>query len=147
MTGRPLQGMASAVPRPDTETRRPRVGVHLNQRAERAATQVRLSSESSSCNRGGMNDLDWLVGFGAEPNWILISIFGAILGALFAEFGAIVVYPLRRLRRDVLVGTWHQFNYTHRNGRLFLNQATLEIKKGLLGGLRGTMADQRRTHL
>jgi hypothetical protein len=92
-----------------------------------------------------MNDLDWVIGSGAEPNWILVSIFGAALGALFAEFGAIVAYPLRRLRRDVLEGTWHQFNYTHHSGRLFLNRATLEIKKGLLGGLRGTMADQSGT--
>lgn len=87
-----------------------------------------------------MNGFDWLAG--EQPNWIIVTIVGAVLGALLTEFGAIVAYPVRRLRRDALEGTWHQFNYTQRNGRPFLNKATLEIDKSLLGGLKGTMTDQ-----
>jgi hypothetical protein len=58
------------------------------------------------------------------------------------EFGGILAYPFRRLRRDPLEGTWHQFNYTQRNGKTFINQGTLRIRKRALGGLKGIMIDE-----
>ena len=66
------------------------------------------------------------------PNWILTTVFGAILGALFTDYKSIVLYPFRRLRKTQYVGVWDEYHWTWKDGKKLLCHARFDIRRGLL---------------
>jgi hypothetical protein len=81
----------------------------------------------------------------SEPNWIIVTVIGAVLGALAASYGSAVLWPVRRLRRHPLEGTWHEWHYTFADGREQLRRGELTIRRGALKPFvikaRGSMPD------
>jgi hypothetical protein len=69
-----------------------------------------------------------------EPNWIIVSVVGAILGALVSKYGGIVSYPFRR--RPAIRGEWYCYHFDFRDGRLELIEEQLVIRKGATSGIK-----------
>jgi hypothetical protein len=69
-----------------------------------------------------------------EPNWLVVSVVGAMLGALFAKFGSLLTYPFRSAMPAA--GTWFSYHYTFQDGQPTLHEDTIVIRKAPLGGSR-----------
>jgi hypothetical protein len=67
-----------------------------------------------------------------EPNWIVTSVVGAVLGALVSAYGTLLGYPIRRLRRNHYVGDWFEYHWTYHSGQRHLWRARLCIRRGYL---------------
>ncbi|WP_018347980.1 hypothetical protein [Longispora albida] len=67
-----------------------------------------------------------------EPNWIITSIVGAVIGALLVPTWRIMLYPIRRLRPHPLHGIWYSYSYSFMDGALQLRHGTFTIRSGLL---------------
>jgi hypothetical protein len=68
----------------------------------------------------------------SEPNWVITILVGTLLGAVVAPLGPAALYPLRRIRRDVFVGTWNQYYWTWRDGRKQMWFGQVCVKRGIL---------------
>lgn len=68
----------------------------------------------------------------AEPHWLVTTLIGASLGALAAQFGAIVLYPFRRLSKDEFIGTWHEYYWTWCDGTPQMWMGKVSVKRGLI---------------
>jgi hypothetical protein len=68
----------------------------------------------------------------AEPNWIIVTIIGAVLGAIVARYGAAILWPIRRLKRHPIEGLWHSWHYTFHNDGEQLRSGEIRIRRGVL---------------
>lgn len=69
---------------------------------------------------------------GGDPNWLLSSVIGAIIGALVVPVTGLLAYPVRRLRvHTTLIGRWYSYHYSFRDEILELRYGTLHIRPGL----------------
>lgn len=75
----------------------------------------------------------------AEPNWIIVSLVGAVLGALVARFGGLIVYPFRR--QVIAGGSWFLYHRTFRQGQMHLIRSRLTVKKGIFGGAKVSVVE------
>lgn len=67
-----------------------------------------------------------------EPSWIATIVIGAVLGALINQFGSVILYPFRRLRKDEFIGTWYEYYWTWCNGTEQVWTGRVSIKRGVL---------------
>ncbi|MEV6527050.1 hypothetical protein AB0M43_34490 [Longispora sp. NPDC051575] len=67
-----------------------------------------------------------------EPNWIITSVVGAVIGVLVVPFYRVLLYPFRRLRRHPLGGLWYSYSYSFIDGRLHLRHGTFHVRSGVL---------------
>jgi hypothetical protein len=74
-----------------------------------------------------------------EPNWIVVSVVGAVLGAVVARFGGVLTFPFRRTKEPV--GVWNVYHHTFRQGSLQLVWERMTISKAPLGGLKVVVKD------
>lgn len=68
----------------------------------------------------------------AEPNWIIVTVIGAVLGAIVARYGAVILWPVRRLKRHPIEGLWHSWHYTFHNDGEQLRSGEIRIRRGVL---------------
>lgn len=68
----------------------------------------------------------------AEPNWIVVTVIGAILGAIVARYGAVILWPVRRLKQHPIEGLWHSWHYTFHNDGEQLRSGEIMIRRGVL---------------
>jgi len=83
-----------------------------------------------------------VTGIIGEPNWIIISVVGAILGALIARYGSIVLYPIRYLKKEPLIGDWFDYHFTFVNGARYVAESPVKIRRGKLRGISVEIRDQ-----
>jgi hypothetical protein len=67
-----------------------------------------------------------------SPNWVVTTILGAVLGALLSAYGSLILYPIRRLKRDQYIGEWSEYHWTWKDGRKNLCRGRFTVKRGLL---------------
>lgn len=77
-----------------------------------------------------------------EPNWIIVTLIGALIGAILSQYWTILFYPLRLLKHDPLLGDWYDYHFTFVHGRKYLAESTAVIKRGLLTSRSIRMQDQ-----
>jgi hypothetical protein len=80
-----------------------------------------------------------------EPNWLIVTLLGALLGAVVGSVSIPAGRLRARKRHRVLVGTWHECHFTLRHGQVILGRATVIIEPSLRAGLRAVV-DQQETH-
>ena len=78
-----------------------------------------------------------------EPNWIVVTFVGAVVGALVSRYGGIVTYPFRtRLDAE---GRWFVYHYTFRQDVSVFIKGRMRIRKGTLGGTRVRFTERNST--
>lgn len=77
-----------------------------------------------------------------EPNWIVVTLIGAVIGAIASQYWSIIFYPLRLLKHDPLMGGWYDYHFTFVHGRRYLAESIVSIRRGLLVGRSIRMQDQ-----
>jgi hypothetical protein len=78
----------------------------------------------------------------SEPNWIIVTLIGALIGAIVSQYWTIFFYPIRRLKHDPLLGTWYDYHFTFVHGRRYLAASAVVVKRGLLTSRSIRMQDQ-----
>lgn len=82
------------------------------------------------------------IGIASEPNWMIVSVVGAILGALIARYGSIVLYPMRRFKKEPMIGHWYDYHFTFVNGKRYIAESPVNIRRGKLRGISVEIRDQ-----
>ena len=77
-----------------------------------------------------------------EPNWAVVTIVGAVVGALAQKYGSLVLYPLRRLKQEPLIGAWYDYHFTFLNGNRYVAESPVLIRHGRLTGISVEINDQ-----
>jgi hypothetical protein len=67
-----------------------------------------------------------------EPNWIMVTLLGAIAGYLLPYFIKVLILVLRRFQREIAEGVWHVYHITIREGTPQIEHTVWNIRKGLL---------------
>jgi hypothetical protein len=80
-----------------------------------------------------------------EPNWIVVTLIGAVLGASAAWWSAPIRYLGARNRHRHLLGTWHECHYSFRHGQVILGRATIVVRPGFKNSLK-VNATQHEVH-
>ncbi|GIH26640.1 hypothetical protein Aph01nite_49500 [Acrocarpospora phusangensis] len=80
----------------------------------------------------------------SEPNWIVVTIIGAILGATINWWWLLAKYIATRTSRHPLEGEWHECHYTIRKGQEQLMRGMVIIKRGLKHNLVVRVHDESR---
>ncbi|MEU8202016.1 hypothetical protein [Streptosporangium sp. NPDC049046] len=87
----------------------------------------------------------WLESFVLdEPNWLIVTALGAVLGATAQWWWLAARHLLVRWKPHRMQGEWHECHYTFRYGREELGRGRLTIKKGLLHRVAVTIYDEER---
>src|SRR3954462_9472559 len=80
-----------------------------------------------------------------EPNWIIVTLVGALLGASVGWWSSPIRYLRSRKQNSHLLGTWHECHYTYRHGQVILGRGTITVRAGFKNSLK-VVADQNETH-
>jgi len=68
-----------------------------------------------------------------QPNWIVISLIGALAGYLLPYLVKAVLYAVRRFRRARIEGKWYVYHITKdTNGKFKVEPDVFKIRKGFL---------------
>ena len=67
-----------------------------------------------------------------EPNWIITAAVGAVLGKFVNDYGALLLYPIRRFKKDQYTSEWYEYHWSFRGNKKTLCPAKLVIRHGLL---------------
>jgi hypothetical protein len=67
-----------------------------------------------------------------QPNWIIVIIIGAVVGAVVSQYWTLVFYPVKLLKTDSLRGVWYDYHFTFVHGKRYLAQSIVRIRKGIL---------------
>jgi len=67
-----------------------------------------------------------------EPNWIIITLLGAIVGYLFPYLIKFLLLITRRFQREIAEGIWHGYHIANREGTPQIEHYLWNIRKGLL---------------
>lgn len=68
----------------------------------------------------------------SEPNWVITTIIGAIVGYLTPYAVKMSRYMLRRFEKEIAEGTWHVYHPTIRDGSALIEHSIWNISKGIL---------------
>src|SRR5215212_2361294 len=86
-----------------------------------------------------------LAAISREPNWIIVTLVGALLGASVTWWSSPIRYFRSRNLNRHLLGTWHECHYTFRHGQVILGRGTITIRPGFKNSLK-VVAEQHETH-
>ncbi len=67
-----------------------------------------------------------------EPNWIITSFVGALIGVLIVPLYQMFIYPFRKRQWHPLGGKWYSYSYSFLDGRLQLRHGTFTVRHGVL---------------
>lgn len=67
-----------------------------------------------------------------QPNWIFVTVIGAIVGAIVSQYWMIIFFPLKLLRKDPFRGDWYDYHFTFMHGKRFLAQSMVSVSRGFL---------------
>jgi hypothetical protein len=67
-----------------------------------------------------------------QPNWIIVTIIGAVVGAVVSQYWSIIFYPAKLLKTDSLRGSWYDYHFTFVHGKRYLAESMVSIRRGIL---------------
>jgi hypothetical protein len=67
---------------------------------------------------------------GWQPNWLVVLVISAVLATLMDKYGGVILYPIRRLKKDQYVKDWYEYHLSYKDGQRILRQSELSIKLG-----------------
>jgi hypothetical protein len=67
-----------------------------------------------------------------QPNWIIVTIIGAVIGAVVSQYWTVIFYPVKLLRSDSLGGCWYDYHFTFVHGKRYLAESIVRIRRGIL---------------
>jgi hypothetical protein len=67
-----------------------------------------------------------------QPNWIIVIIIGAVVGAVVSQYWTVIFYPAKLLRTDSLSGDWYDYHFTFVHGKRYLAESIVRIRRGKL---------------
>ena len=77
-----------------------------------------------------------------QPNWIIVTIIGAVVGALVSQYWTIIFYPARLLKADTLGGDWYDYHFTFLHGKRYLAESIVKVRRGMLADRSVYVQDQ-----
>ncbi|MET8152653.1 hypothetical protein ACIBSW_30010 [Actinoplanes sp. NPDC049668] len=77
-----------------------------------------------------------LIALSQEPNWIIVTLVGALVGASVTWWSTPIRYLRARNSHGYLLGTWYEYHYTFRHGRMMLGRAVVTIRPGFRSSLK-----------
>lgn len=70
-----------------------------------------------------------------EPNWMIVTVIGAIAGASVNWWWPLIRYWTGRRRRSFLLGDWHGYHATFYAGQPVIVHDTFRVRRGVRGAL------------
>jgi hypothetical protein len=67
-----------------------------------------------------------------QPNWIIVIIIGAVVGAVVSQYWTVIFYPVKILKTDSLRGRWYDYHFTFVHGKRYLAESIVRIRRGIL---------------
>ncbi|GID95328.1 hypothetical protein ACFQFC_33215 [Amorphoplanes digitatis] len=86
-----------------------------------------------------------LIALSQEPNWIIVTLVGALVGASVTWWSSPIRYLRARNDHQHLLGTWYEYHYTFRHGQVILGRAAVTIRPGFKNALMAVVV-QHETH-
>jgi hypothetical protein len=77
-----------------------------------------------------------------QPNWIVVTIIGAVAGAIVSQYWSIIFYPVKLLKADALGGGWYDYHFTFVHGKRYLAESIVRVRRGILADRSVYVQDQ-----
>jgi hypothetical protein len=77
-----------------------------------------------------------------QPNWIIVTIIGALVGAVVSQYWTIIFYPARLFKADTLCGDWYDYHFTFLHNKRHLAESIVKVRHGILADRSAYVQDQ-----